>query len=147
MKEKYFKKFNECAPATSLRKIGAFTIDSIIIFILSLLLTIFAAIPILKNNENFKTANNNLYARVSEIYDLQVDAKLSIKIDDKTLYSSNRLFETYFYSHLALSYDKNNREQKNEAKRIIIERIKKRSNTWCECNCDESSSNIFFIDL
>lgn len=107
MKEKYFKKFNECAPATSLRKIGAFTIDSIIIFILSLLLTIFAAIPILKNNENFKTANNNLYAKVSEIYDLQVDAKLSIKIDDKTIYSSNKLFETYFYSHLTLSYDKN----------------------------------------
>ena len=47
----------------------------------------------------------------------------------------------------ALSYDKNNKEQKNEAKRIIIDRIKKRSNAWCECNCDESSSNIFFIDL
>ena len=47
----------------------------------------------------------------------------------------------------ALSYDKNDREKKNEAKRIIIDRIKKRSNTWSECNCDENSSNIFFIDL
>lgn len=47
----------------------------------------------------------------------------------------------------ALSYEKNNHIKKNEAKNIIIERIKKRANAWCECNNEENSSNTFFIDL
>lgn len=48
----------------------------------------------------------------------------------------------------ALSYDKNDENKKNEAKRIIVERIKKRSNgKWHEGMQDINESNIFFIDL
>lgn len=48
----------------------------------------------------------------------------------------------------ALSYDKNDENKKNEAKRIIVERIKKRSNgKWCNGIQETNESNIFFIDL
>lgn len=46
----------------------------------------------------------------------------------------------------ALSYDKNETNKTNEAKRIIIERIKKRASLNCEC-CNDDSSNTFIIDL
>ena len=46
----------------------------------------------------------------------------------------------------ALSYDKNETNKTNEAKRIIIEGIKKRASRNCEC-CNDDSSNTFIIDL
>lgn len=48
----------------------------------------------------------------------------------------------------ALSYEKNDGDKKNEAKRIIIERIKKRSKgKWCDCMQDTYESNTFFIEF
>ena len=48
----------------------------------------------------------------------------------------------------ALSYDKNENTKNNEAKCLIVERIKKRANgRWCGCTTDDKDSNIFFIDL
>lgn len=48
----------------------------------------------------------------------------------------------------ALSYDKNEQEKNNEAKCLIVERIKKRANgRWCECTNENNETNIFFIDL
>lgn len=47
----------------------------------------------------------------------------------------------------ALSYDKNQEIKKNDAKRIIVERIKKHtSGQWCD-NIDNRETNTFFIDL
>lgn len=48
----------------------------------------------------------------------------------------------------ALSYDKNDKDKINEAKCLIIERIKKRANDrWCNCANEDIDSNNFFIDL
>lgn len=48
----------------------------------------------------------------------------------------------------ALSYDKNQEIKKNEAKYLIVERIKKRANgQWCDNINDNRETNIFFIDL
>ena len=48
----------------------------------------------------------------------------------------------------ALSYEKNDAKKQNEAKRIILERIKKRANgRWCEGLIDDNEVNTFFIDL
>ena len=48
----------------------------------------------------------------------------------------------------ALSYDKNENTKNNEAKCLIVERIKNRANgRWCGCTTDDKDSNIFFIDL
>lgn len=48
----------------------------------------------------------------------------------------------------ALSYEKNDEKKQNEAKRIILERIKKRANgRWCEGLTDDNDTNTFFIDL
>lgn len=48
----------------------------------------------------------------------------------------------------ALSYEKNDAKKQNEAKRIILERIKKRANgRWCDDSTDANNTNTFFIDL
>lgn len=48
----------------------------------------------------------------------------------------------------ALSYDKNNDTKENEAKCIIIDRIKKRANgSWCDCMDEDKNTNIFYIDF
>lgn len=48
----------------------------------------------------------------------------------------------------ALSYDKNEQEKNNEAKCLIVERIKKRANgRWCDSTNENNETNTFFIDL
>ena len=48
----------------------------------------------------------------------------------------------------ALSYEKNDAKKQNEAKRIILERIKKRANgRWFDDSTDNNDTNTFFIEL
>lgn len=108
MSKNRFTKFNNMPTATTSKRVAAYFIDFFIMVILGILLVGFVSFPILKSSDDFKKSSDALYGTASELYDIEVEAKLAKKVEgeDVTLITTRDLFEIYFNQQVLLSMEK-----------------------------------------
>ena len=86
------------------KKLFSFAIDLLVLFVLNIIFLYAATGPIIQNSNSFKTNLGKINESVTEIYNIQSEAKLSIKKSDTEIISDNELIKEYLTAHVFLSY-------------------------------------------
>lgn len=95
------EKYDKQTPS---KKLLSFVIDLLILFVLNILFLYVATGPIIQNSSSFKNSISKIDESVAEIYNIQSEAKLSIKKSDNEILSDNELIIEYLTAHVYLSY-------------------------------------------
>lgn len=100
------EKYHQMPEATITKKVMRWLIDHLIFLIVSILLTLTIGFRCLKNNEDFKSINQNCFDEITQMYQMEVDAKLTTFKEDtkRQVIPIKNHFENYLKKMLSLSY-------------------------------------------
>ena len=99
---------------TNIKKMLAFFIDYILIAVLGLVFSITVATPILKTTNVYKNSVDEMEVTSKECYQIQCEAKLSIKKDENSILNEDELFLEYVNAHILLSYSYHTEQYNND---------------------------------